>query len=218
MSRPSNGRRAIARCACPASTEVDVPPLGPSTPRRGNALTKAFGRGLLRSLGYGFEGSVPDVPRGVMIIAPHTSNWDFPIGLGAMWALGLHVHWMGKHTIFRPAPLGAFWRSVGGVAVDRRSPEVALATVAELFATRDKLVIALAPEGTRFKVERWKTGYHRIARAARVPILPVAFDWSVRRVRLLPSFETTDDLAADSAALMALFAPSMAYRPENFWG
>jgi 1-acyl-sn-glycerol-3-phosphate acyltransferase len=196
---------------------MDVPPLGPNTPRKGNALSRAFGRALLGALRFGFEGTFPDVRRGVLVVAPHTSNWDFQVGMGARWALGLDAHWMGKHTIFQPAPLGAFWRATGGIAVDRSSPEKALAAVKALYDRPEGLIIAIAPEGTRYAVERWKSGYHRIARAAGVPVLPVAFDWKARVVRLHPAFETSEDYAADTAALMALFTRDMAYRPDNFW-
>ncbi len=195
---------------------MDVPPLGPSTPSRGNRLSSALGRGVLGLMGFGFEGAVPDVARAVMIFAPHTSNWDFPVGLSAMWSLGLRVEWLGKHTIFR-GPLGVLFRFMGGIPVDRGSPEAALAKVARLFGQRQQLLIGLAPEGTRYKVDRWKSGFYRIAMASAVPILPVAFDWSVRRVRFLPPFHPTGDYERDVAALQAHFHAGMALRPELFW-
>jgi 1-acyl-sn-glycerol-3-phosphate acyltransferase len=195
---------------------MTVPPLGPRTPRANNRLATAVGRAILGLLRFRFEGQLPDVPRGVMIVAPHTSNWDFLLGLAARAALDLDAHWLGKHTIFRP-PFGRLMHAMKGVPVDRTSPEKAIDTVTRAFAERERLIIAIAPEGTRFRVDRWKTGFYRFARAAGVPILPVAFDWGERRVLLLPAFEATGDYDKDVVALQGLFGRTMALRPEGFW-
>jgi 1-acyl-sn-glycerol-3-phosphate acyltransferase len=195
---------------------MEVPALGPRTPHANNRFAAAVGRGVLRLLRFRFEGQLPDVPRGVMIVAPHTSNWDFLLGLAARAALDLDAHWLGKHTIFRP-PFGRLMHAMKGVPVDRTSPEKAIDTVTRAFDEREQLIIAIAPEGTRFRVERWKTGFYRFARAAGVPILPVAFDWGERRVWLLPAFQPTGDYDKDVQVLQAMFAKRMALRSEGFW-
>jgi 1-acyl-sn-glycerol-3-phosphate acyltransferase len=195
----------------------EVPKLGPAVPRRGNALTRGIALLVLRVMGWRFEGEVPDQPKLVVVIAPHTSNWDFVVGLAADLALGLRIRFIGKDTLFQP-PLGWFMRWAGGIPVDRSAPGGVIEASAASFREESQLFLALAPEGTRRRVDRWKTGFWRIARAAGVPVWAVALDWSQRVVRLYPPFETSADLEADLRALGAFFRPEMARRPESYGG
>ncbi len=189
--------------------------LGPGVPKSAVFVSRALGRLILRLSGWRLQGISPDRPQCVLLVAPHTSNWDFLFGLAAKWALGLRVRFLGKHTLFR-FPLGIFMRAVGGMPVDRRAAEGYVEKVGGFFAHGAPLYIVIAPEGTRRRVARWKTGFHRIAMSAGVPILPVALDYSARAVRLLPYYEPTGDYPRDLAALRALFAPGMARHPENY--
>lgn len=148
---------------------------------------------------------MPNLPRFVVIVAPHTSNWDFVIGMGAKLALGIDVVWIGKHTIFR-WPFSALLRSLGGIPVDRSVTNDIVQLMAAEFAQRERMVFALAPEGTRKPVERWRTGFYHIAHAAKVPIVPAALDWSRRAVRLMAPFTTTGNAEADITALRQHFA------------
>jgi 1-acyl-sn-glycerol-3-phosphate acyltransferase len=183
-------------------------------PRRGGAAPRALGRLGLRLLGWRFEGAIPDIPRAVLIVAPHTSNWDFVVGVFALLALGLRATWLGKHTIFRP-PVGGLWRALGGVPVDRGAADGVVEAAAALFAAGPAFV-GMAPEGTRRKVARWKSGFWRIARAGGVPIVPVAFDWSKRAVVIHPPEATTADYDADLARLQRLYAAGMARHPAQY--
>ena len=192
-----------------------TPPLGEAVPSRGNRLSRAAGRATLALLGWRFEGHVPNVPRAVVIVAPHTSNWDFVVGIAAMLALGLDARWIGKDTLFRP-PFGPLLRWLGGTPVDRDAPEGVVEEVVRRLQRADRLFLALSPEGTRRKVERWKTGFHRIARHAGVPIWPVAFDYRRKAVVLMPPFMPTDDLEADVRSLRASFSGDMARHPDQF--
>ena len=194
---------------------VQVPTLGPAVPRRGNPLTRGIALLVLRVMGWRFEGEVPDRPKVVVVVAPHTSNWDFVVGLAADLALGLRIRFIGKDTLFGPA-LGWFMRWAGGIPVDRAAPEGVIEASAASFREESQLFLAIAPEGTRRRVERWKTGFWRIARAAGVPVWAVALDWSRRVVRLHPPFETSADLEADLRALKARFSAEMARRPEKY--
>ena len=193
----------------------EVPKLGPAVPRRGNALTRGIALMVLRVMGWRFEGEVPNQPKVVVVVAPHTSNWDFVVGLAADLALGLRIRFIGKDTLFGP-PLGWFMGWAGGIPVNRAAPGAVIETAAASFRVESQLFLALAPEGTRRRVERWKTGFWRIARAAGVPVWTVALDWSERVVRLHPAFETSADLEADLRALEARFSAEMARRPENY--
>ncbi len=192
-----------------------TPPLGPAVPSRGNWLSRGVGRAFLAAIGWRFIGEVPNLPRVVLVVAPHTSNWDFPVGIAAMLALGLDARWIGKDTLFRP-PLGPLLRFLGGIPVDRSAPEGVVADAARRLRTEDRLFLTLSPEGTRRKVERWKTGFHRMARQAGVPVWPVAFDYSRKAVVLFPVFTPTDDVEADVRALRSLFTPAMARYPGQF--
>lgn len=190
---------------------VNTPRLAASIPRRGNRLTAAVGRVLLGAFGWSFSGSIPDVQKAVIIVAPHTSNIDFFVGVAAMFALGIRVTFLGKHTLFF-WPLGPVMRWLGGIPVDRRgSSGVVDATVA-LFRARESLILALAPEGTRSSVSRWKTGFYHVAREAAVPIVPVALDYRDRTVRLGPRFDPTGDLEADLARLGAFYSDAAGLR------
>ena len=178
-------------------------------------MLRVLGRAALAAAGWRIEGQIPDTPRAVIIVAPHTSNWDFPIGLATMLALDLRVTWLGKHQIFR-GPLGALWRRLGGVPVDRSAPEGVAEQAARVLAHDRSTFLAIAPEGTRRKVERWKSGFWRIARASGTPIFPVAFDFPRKAVVLFPLFPPTDDYAADLAALQSLFRAEMARNPASY--
>ena len=147
---------------------------------------------------------MPNLRKFVVIAAPHTTNWDFPAAMGAKLALGIDALWLGKHTLFR-FPFGILLRALGGMPVDRSGPNDVVQQVSAEFTRRDQMVVALAPEGTRKKVERWKTGFYHIAHGAGVPIVPVALDFAARIVRIMPAFATTGNEEPDINALRSLF-------------
>lgn len=191
------------------------PALGEKVPRRGNSATRFLGRLVLRWLGWRIEGDVPDVPRCVAIVAPHTSNWDFVIGIAALLALGLRGRWLGKHSVFRPSLRGLLlWG--GGIPVDRGNPEGVVEQAVASLREVEPFFLALAPEGTRKRVDRWKTGFYRIAHGAGVPIWPVSLDYRTRVFRLHPLFLPTGDFEADVRCLRRLYTPAMACHPENY--
>lgn len=183
-------------------------------PRRGNWFSEGLGRAVLALMRWHIEGELPPVPQCVMIAAPHTSNWDFVVGIAAMLALRLRVSWLGKGTIFR-FPFRKLLRFLGGIPVDRNVPDGVVGAAVARFRQTPQLYVALAPEGTRKKVARWKTGFHRIARGAGVPLCLVTLDYRTRALRLGPLYETGPDFEADERELKARFVPAMAYRPEN---
>ncbi|MGD9953512.1 MAG: lysophospholipid acyltransferase family protein [Burkholderiales bacterium] len=181
------------------------PGLPASLPRRGNAFSKAFARALLALFGWRVTGELPDRPKLVAVVAPHSSNWDFVVGILVVFALGLRVRYLGKHTLFRP-PLGWLMRWLGGTPVVRESPQGAVQDAAEMIAREDKVLLGIAPEGTRTPGKPWRSGFYNIAVAAQVPILPAAFDYPGKALRLFPLFEPTGDYQADLARLQAHYA------------
>lgn len=160
-------------------------------------------------------GKLPDTPRYVLIVAPHTSNWDFIVGVLAMLTIGIRLNWLGKHTIF-VFPVSLILRWLGGEPVDRRIHHGIVEAAIERFAARPQWVLGIAPEGTRKRVEQWKTGFYRIAAGAGVPILPVTFDYARRVVDLGTLFFPTGDEARDLRELRGRYRADMARHPENF--
>jgi 1-acyl-sn-glycerol-3-phosphate acyltransferase len=185
-------------------------------PRRNSPLLQRVGTLALRAFGWRIVGEVPAIPKFVGIAAPHTSNWDFFVGLGAIYALDLEVRWLGKDSIFR-GPLGPLLRRLGGRPVRRDTPEGVVAEVAAAIRAEPRFILGLAPEGTRSRVTHWRTGFYRIAEAAGVPIVPVWFDWKRREIGLGAPLLPTGDLEADVAALQSVYRRDMSRRPELFW-
>ena len=163
-----------------------VPPLPALAPQRSfRRWVSAIGRAWLRLAGWRVEGEFPNVTRCVITVAPHSSNWDFVHGVAVVFASGLKVSFVAKHTLFH-GPLGRFMRWVGGLPVDRSQPHGFAEGVVEAFGRPEALWFAITPEGTRTRVARFKTGFYRVAQAAEVPIFPVAFNYRRRRIVLLP--------------------------------
>jgi 1-acyl-sn-glycerol-3-phosphate acyltransferase len=183
---------------------TQIPEPGPQVPRRGGPIRAAIGRLVLRLLGWRIEGSLPDLPRMLVIAAPHSSNWDFVIGVAIMFALRLDVRFLGKVELFR-GPLAPFMRWLGGIPVNRQRPDAVVEDAIERFRTTPRLLLAMAPEGTRQPVERWKTGFYRIAVGAGVPIVPGFFDNARRRVGFGPVFTPTGNQAQDIEQLRGFY-------------
>jgi 1-acyl-sn-glycerol-3-phosphate acyltransferase len=182
-----------------------IPEPGPRVPRRGGPMRAAIGRAMLRVTGWRIAPEIPDLPKFVAIAAPHSSNWDFIVGIAFVFALRLDARFIGKAELFR-GPLGPLMRWLGGIPVDRNRPSGFVEETVAVFDAREQLIVALAPEGTRRPVEKWKTGFYRIALGAGVPIVPGYFDNGRRIVGLGPPFRPTGDLEADLAALRAFYA------------
>jgi 1-acyl-sn-glycerol-3-phosphate acyltransferase len=192
-----------------------APTLPASIPQRPSLVRRFVGTWGLRLLGWRVEGNVSEAPRIVIIVAPHTSNWDFVIGFLTYLVLQLDTTWFGKHSLFR-WPLGPVLRYFGGIPIERsKSANMVEVHVAE-FARRDRMVLALAPEGTRSLVPEWKTGFYRIAIGARAVIVPVALDYAARRVRFLPALVPTGEIERDLAALRRHFTAAMAKNPAGY--
>ncbi|HEX8726841.1 MAG TPA: lysophospholipid acyltransferase family protein [Gemmatimonadaceae bacterium] len=191
-----------------------VPALGNALPRSGGPVSRALGRWGLAWLGWRMEGNLPDLSKAVIIVAPHTTNWDFVVGIAAKFALGLRASWLGKHTLFR-APFGGLMRRLGGIPVDRSRPNDVVAQSVRRFDEMDRMVIGISPEGTRKAVPRWRTGFYFIAKGAGVPIVPVAFDWSRHLLVVGPPLAPGDDMNADLQALARFFESARGRRGER---
>lgn len=175
---------------------------------------RTLGRLTLRAMNWRVEGEIPNISKFVIIAAPHTSNWDFVVGIAAKFALGIGVLWLGKDSLFR-FPMGALMRQFGGIGVDRSTSNDVVGGIVAEFSRRERLILALAPEGTRKRVDRWRTGFYHIAHGARVPILPVALNWSERALQIGSPFTTTGDVDADVLELQRRFSGVGGRRPKS---
>ena len=174
---------------------------------------RAFGRGLLRLLRWRVDGEMPNLPKFVVAVAPHTSNWDFVVGAAAMFALDLKIVFIGKHTLF-VGPFGAVLRWMGGIPVDRSSPHGVVGDAVASFRGVERRILAITPQGTRRPVPHFKTGFLHIARGAGLPVLLAALDYEARVVRFGPTLDIGEDIDAERARIEAHFAPIRGRHPR----
>lgn len=194
---------------------IDVPPLGPNLPKRGGPITRGLGRLLMTLAGWRFEGAFPDLPKFVIIVAPHTSNWDFVVGMRAVFALGLRASIIAKHTLFR-GPFGAWLRYMGGIPVDRAASHGVVDETVGAFRARERFLLAVTPSGTRRLGAPWKMGFYHVALGAGVPIVPVAFDYAARTIRIGSALAPSGDLARDLEPLRRFYTGIQGGRGERY--
>lgn len=185
-------------------------------PRQGNALTRWLGRSVLRLGGWQMVGDFPAQKKLVIIAAPHSSGWDAIWGLAAKLAMGLQLVFMGKQELFR-GPQGWILRRMGAVPVDRARAHGVVDQIVARFAQSDTMWFVLAPEGTRRRVEHWKSGFWHIARDAGVPVLCAYFDYPSRTIGIGDVFEMTADLKGDMARIRAYYRPFVGKHRGTTW-
>ena len=179
-----------------------------------------FAKLLLKICGWGVDGTIPEIRKNqnlVLIAAPHTSNWDGIFGFTAILALDVKISYFGKYTLFKKPLLGRFLKYMGGIPVNKNKPGSGL--VKEAIANMEKLkgsLIAMAPEGTRAKTEKWRTGFLRIADAVDARIFVAAFDFKTKRIVLDKFFQPSDDIQKDLENLKIYYKQFTAKIPENF--
>ena len=176
--------------------------IGPNTPRMGNALTRWIGDIILKSMGWTLHGELPNLKKAIIIGGPHTSNWDLFLALGSMLSIGMKFSWMMKKEAFI-WPLGSLWKALGGIPIDRKAKTDVIGQVKTFFAENDKVWLGLTPEGTRAKVERYKTGYLRMAKGVGVPLFIVGIDSVNKRVVLDKTWDPGRDIETENAAIKA---------------
>lgn len=176
-------------------------------------LLARLSRGVLRVLGWRVAGELPALQRYVLIGAPHTSNWDFPLMLMAVLVANLDVHWMGKHTLFR-RPFNRLMRWLGGMPIDRSQANDTVAQIIDQYGRGDPLVVLIPPEGTRSQVQRWKTGFYHIASGAGVPIVLGFIDARSKTIGFGPLFYPTGNLDTDLQAIQSFYADKTGLRPR----
>lgn len=179
-----------------------------------SGLMRAISIVFLKIAGWRRVGRLPELPRYVMIGAHHTSNWDAPIAIAMVFAFRLKAYWLGKHTAFR-WPFRGLLKWLGGIPIDRTKSTDVVTQMIEEMKKRAELVLLLAPEGTRKKVTRWKTGFYHIAVGAGVPIVLSFLDYTRKEGGLGPVFHPTGHLAADMADILTFYSTVTGKHPER---
>ena len=192
---------------------IDVE-VGDQLPRRGNMLARGFMILILFAIGWKATGYLPNVPKIIMVGAPHTSNGEGVLTVIVSLAMGIRVSWMTKHTLFK-RPFGAIVRWLGAVPVDRTASHGTVAQMVQMINEHEKIVLAIMPEGTRDHVRRWKKGFYYIAQGSDAPIVPAIFDYGRKEIRFLPIFKTSGDYEADLPLIQAYFEGIQPRHPER---
>jgi 1-acyl-sn-glycerol-3-phosphate acyltransferase len=179
-------------------------------------MFSAISQFILRIAGWKITGWNPnDLKKYLIIVIPHTSNWDFPVGLLIRSALkAYHLKFLGKKSLFRP-PYGWIFRALGGYPVDRSKSTNLVDAVVHTFDQTDELVVTLAPEGTRSKVDRLKTGFYYIALGAKIPIVMVQFDYGKKVCHWSEPFYPSGDKEADFKFIDDFFRGVKGKNPEQ---
>lgn len=180
-------------------------------------LSKVFQRiaeFLMRIFGWHVEGKLPDIPKFVLIGAPHTSNWDFVLFLGVAFSLKTDFRFMGKAELFR-GPFGWFFYWCGGVPVDRSKPQGLVEQMVQAIHESDHFILVITPEGTRSKVPEWKRGFYHIAKNAGTPIVLAIVDGARKTVIIGKIFNLTDDMEADIKTIQGFYVGMKGMRPQR---
>ncbi|OUS25699.1 hypothetical protein A9Q98_12025 [Thalassotalea sp. 42_200_T64] len=193
----------------------NIPVLPVNIPKTEGVISKWLGVHLLRLSGWQIIGNFPNEKKLILAVAPHTSNWDFVIGVIVKMALGIKLNFLGKDSIFI-WPFKIWLEALGGIAIDRNSPHGVVGQMIEKFSQQEQLVLALAPEGTRSKVNEWKSGFLHIAKQGNIPVLPVQFDYIHKQVVFHQPRLITKEICDELHHFKQIFNKSCAKNPQYF--
>ena len=176
-------------------------------------LLQKIGKFFLTITGWKFKGDIPRSDRIILVAGPHTSNWDFLLALAFIFGLNLNVFWIGKHTLFKNG-FSKIMRKLGGIPVDRASPELLMNEVSHIVKKQQGVIIAISPEGTRKKVERLKSGFLRIAKTTNSQILLAGIDFESKLIHLGKLFQPSGNTESDLLNVHNYFRQFKGKRPE----
>ena len=169
---------------------------------------------LFKMFGWKVVGNMPREKKYIIAVGPHTSNWDFPVGVAARSILRIQkAQFLGKSQLFKP-PFGWFFRALGGHPVERTTSHDMVDQVVKIFNRHDEFVLALAPEGTRKKVDKVRTGFYYIAKGAQVPIVPVGFDFQKKLIVVSEPQYSTNDADADMEKILSFYRTIKGRNPD----
>lgn len=183
-------------------------------PRKGATWLATVASWGFRKRGWTAVGEMIDSKKAILAVAPHTSNWDFFIGLFVLFALRLKVSFFGKHTLFMP-PLGWLMRKLGGIPIERSRAHGVVESISAAIQQQETMLLALAPEGTRKGVYPWKAGFLHIARQAGIPVQLVGLDYKCKQVVFGPVITQIDDVSEQMQKIYTFYANVAGKYPEN---
>ncbi|EHL32882.1 1-acyl-sn-glycerol-3-phosphate acyltransferase [Legionella drancourtii] len=173
-----------------------------------------FGSFFLKLCGWKIVGTLPKDKKYLVIVAPHTSNWDFLVGLFSRFSLGVKINFIAKKQLFF-FPLGLFLRAVGGAPVDRSKKNNNVEKVVELCHASDEFRLAITPEGTRGPVTRWKEGFYHIARKAELPLVLVGLDYASKEIRIREAYWPSGDINKDFPQILDYYREIKGRHPKK---
>lgn len=195
-------------------TSNSFPQLPSQLPHRGNAMSRACFQFLYQKQGWRMLGDIPNHPKAVAIVAPHSSNLDAWYGFILMLALGLDLTILGKDSLFS-TPLAPLLRWIGVIPVERNEAHGLTQQIVQHINSQEKIWIGLAPEGTRKNAASFRTGFYHIAHSAQIPIVIFALDYQCKAIRCLGDLFPSGDYAADLAQILERYAGQFsAKKPE----
>lgn len=177
-------------------------------------MTGGLSRWLLKRLGWRIINELPDDEKYMLIVAPHTSNWDFVFGVMAKSAVGLKVNFLGKDTLFK-WPLGWWFRALGGIPVKRDQNMNKVDQMVQQFGQRNHLILTMSPEGTRSHLDYWKSGFYHIACGAQVPIVMATLNFAEKEIKLGGRFMPEGDVVKDMDKIRSFYAGIEGKKPQN---
>ena len=179
-------------------------------------MFSSISKSILKLGGWKITGqeNIKDLAKFILIGAPHTSSLDFILGILVRSATNLETRFLGKQSLFRP-PFGFLFRAIGGYPVDRTQSNNMVDAIINIFNSHERFSIALAPEGTRQRVEKFKSGFYHIAKGAEVPIILFKFNFGDKALEFSPPFFTGDDATADMKTIEDHFRGVVGIRPER---
>jgi 1-acyl-sn-glycerol-3-phosphate acyltransferase len=178
-------------------------------------LAKAFFGFWFRLFGWKIEGKLPETKKYLIVVAPHTSNWDFAVGYCVKHIMDLHPDFLAKNSLFKIPLVGWFLRSMGGHPVDRSKNTNMVDAIVEKYATSEKFIMTITPEGTRSYSPNWKTGFYRVAEKANIPIVKAGFDYGKRTVYFDEPRYVTGNMEAEIEEMKAWYRTKKGKHPEK---
>lgn len=196
-----------------AQTDIQFMNAG-SPPVGGNGFSAWLGRSLLKLTGWKVESELPNYSKMVITIAPHTSNWDFFLGIAVLFSFRIRIRFLGKHTIFVPVAKQIL-EFLGGIPVKRSASHGVVEQIVNEFNTNEKMILAVAPEGTRSSVFPWKTGFLAIAHKAKVPVVMIGFDFKRKCVCLGPTITSEGNFEQEMQSVYTFYKTVAAKYPDK---
>ncbi len=177
-------------------------------------MLKLIATKILNLIGWQLDIVLPEEKKFVLIGAPHTSNWDFPLALLAFWTINLKIYWVAKIQMFW-GPLHYIFTALGGIPLDRKKSQGFIEQITEKFNQTDEMVLTIAPEGTRSKTEYWKSGFYHIAESAKVPICLAYVDYGNKKLGFTQVLYPSGNIDADMEIIAEFYKNIKGRQPKK---